>query len=182
MVSFSKTNTRGILLLLVILFAALAISVLYPFYRGVQEGLTAAELDPAAEIKTALVKYTNAVEMNCQGLTSSYSSIAGLSQTDIASINGICGNANFTSSAKFQQIVALNSNTPELINAINTVQGKNFSALMNLLQSLPTNTSDESFNSMVKQQMTAANKIINNADMSSPFYTINTYVQNTGAK
>ena len=179
--SFTKTNTRSILIGVTILIVTLAISILYPFYRGVHEGLTSAELDSAAEIKTALIKYTNLVESNCQSLTNSYSSIVGLTQTDIASINGICGNANFTSSAKFQQIVALNSKTPGLLTAINAVQGKNFSALMNLLQGLPTNTSDSAFNTMVIQQMTNVNKIINNADMSSPFYTINTYVQNTNS-
>ena len=181
MLTFSKTNTRGIFILLIILFSALAISILYPFYNQFQEGLTGAELDPAAPIKTSLIEYTNAVELNCQRLTNSYSSIAGLSQTDIASINGICSNTNFTSSTKFQQIVALNSKTPSLLSAINSVQGKNFTALITLMQSLPTNTSDAAFNTMVEQQMTNINKIINNADMSSPYYMINTYVQNTAS-
>jgi hypothetical protein len=181
MVSFTKTNARGLLILLVILFAALAISILYPFYRGVQEGLTGAELDPAAPIKTALLKYSNTVESNCQVFTNSYASIAGLGQADIASINGICGNTNFTNTAKFHQIVALNSKNKGLLDAIHEVQGKNFAALVGLLHELPSNTNDDTFNSMVNQQMTNVNKIINSTDMSSPYYTINTYVQNRPA-
>jgi hypothetical protein len=181
MVSFTKTNIRGIIIVLIILFAALAISMIYPFYNGIHEGLTPAELDPASTIKTALTAYTNAVELNCQGLINSYASIVGLDQTDIASINGIVGNANFTNSAKFQQISALNSTNTSLLTAINTVHGKNFSSLMTLLQTIPKNTSDSIFNSMVEKQISDVNKIINNSDITSPFYTINTYVQNTGA-
>ena len=151
MVSFTKMNTRGLLIILVILFSSLAISIVYPFYNGIKEGLTAAELDPAAPIKSGLLTYSNTVESNCQGFINSYGSIAGLGQSDIASINGINGNTNFTNTAKFQQIIALNSKNAGLLEAINTVQGKNFTALISLLQALPTNTNDTVFNSMVNK-------------------------------
>ena len=174
MAFMTKTNSIG--LLLFILFAALAISILCPFYK---EGLTSAEVDSSGPIRTALLTYTNQVESNCQKMINGIGSIAGLSQTESVSINPIIGNTNFTNTAKFQQIVALNSKNKYLIETLNTVQGQNFTALLNLLQTLPTNTSDTTFNDKVTKQITAINKIMNSADMQSPYYTINTYVQNT---
>lgn len=178
-VSFVKKNSRGILLLLLIIFIALAISLLCPFYMGVQEGLTAAELDTSAPIKTALLTYTNAVEKNCQKAISSISSLSGLAQTDSIALSPIVANANFTNSAKFNQIVALNSSTPGLLDLITEVQGQNFTALLKLLKAIPKRTSDDSFNRIVTQQLTAVNRFINNTDMQSPYYSINTYIQNT---
>lgn len=178
MVSFSKTTMRSIYLLLILLFVALAISIIYPFYLGVQEGLTASELDPSGIIKTSLDRYNTIVEKNCQKTISSISSLSGLAQTDSISISPIVGNSNFTNMAKMQQIIALNSATPGLVDLINDVQGQNFTALLKLLQALPTNTNDSTFNNNVKQQLTSINKIMNNTDMQSPYYSINTYVQN----
>lgn len=179
MVSFSKTTMRSIYLLLIILFIALAISIIYPFYLGVQEGLTSSELDPSGKIKTELDKYNSIVEKNCQKAISSISSVSGLAQTDSIAISPIVGNSNFTNMAKMQQIIALNSATPGLIEIINNVQGQNYTALLQLLKGLPTNTNDSMFNDIVKNQLTAVQKIMNNTDMQSPYYTINTYVQNT---
>jgi hypothetical protein len=178
MVSFSKTTFRSISLLLIILFVALAISVIYPFFLGVHEGLTSAELDPSGKIRTALDEYNSITEKNCQTAISSISSISGLAQTDSIAISPIVGNTNFTNAAKLQQIIALNSSTPGLLEVINKVQGQNYTALLKLLQSLPTTTNDATFNDKVKQQLTTVTKITNNTDMQSPYYTINTYVQN----
>jgi hypothetical protein len=131
--SILKTNSRELLILLAIIFIALAISVLYPFYRGVHEGLTSAELDSAAPIRKALLKYTNQVESNCQQMINSISSLSGLEQTETLSINTIIGNTNFTNTAKFQQIISLNSKNEVLTDALNTIQGKNFSLLETII-------------------------------------------------
>ena len=179
MVSFTKATHRGLLLLLLILIAALAVPMIFPFYRGVHEGLTGAELDSSGKIKQALLAYTNTVEMNCQKFMNGITSLSGLSQTETLSINTIIGNTNFTNTAKMQQIIALNSTSEPMLKALNGVQGQNFTALLTMMQAMPTTTTDTQFNRMVNQQMTAINKILNTTDMTSPYYTINTYVQNT---
>ena len=167
-----------ILILIIILFAALAISMSYPFFRGIQEGLTSAELASNGSIKTALQTYTNTVESNCQAFINNVTSLNGLEQTDSLGISPIIGNTSTTNSAKFQSIVSLNSSTPSITEAIAHVQGKNFTALMTLLQTLPTSTSDEQFNNIVTQQKNAVGPFTNQTNMSSPYYIINTYVQN----
>jgi uncharacterized membrane protein YfhO len=176
-----KRNIRELLILLAIIFITLAISMLYPFYRGVHEGLTSTELDSSGPIRKALLKYTNKVESNCQQMINSISSLTGLEQTETLSINTIIGNTNFTNTSKFQQIISLNSKNEELTDALNTIQGKNFAALLKLFQSLPTTTSDEAFNKKVTQQISSINKMLNSSDMTSPFYTINSYVENSPA-
>lgn len=178
MVSFSKMG--GIWLLLAILLVTLAISISFPFYKYT-EGLTQSELASTGTIMMALNKYKTTVEENSQKVISQIPSLSNISQIDSIAISPIISNMDSTSTFKLQQLVALNSTSANLLNILNVAQGDNFAALMTLLNELPKNTTDEQFNKLVTQQSTTVNSIISNSNQSSPYYTINTYVQNTSA-
>jgi hypothetical protein len=178
MISFPKINVNGLWILLLILFLALAVSILFPMYYGIHEGLTAAELDSSGKIRSSLQTYTNTVETNCQDAVNKISTAPDLSQTDSIALTPIVSNTNFTSTAKLQQIIAFKSSTPGIIDAINTVQGKNYTALLKLLQSIPSDTSDTEFNRILNTQIGNVNNILNNTNSQSPYYLINTYVKN----
>jgi len=179
MISLSKINYNTLWILLIILFLSLAISMLFPFYHSIHEGLTAAELDSTGKIRSSLQTYTNTIESNNQDAINKISTTPDLSQTDSIALTPIVSNTNFTSTAKLQQIIALKSTTPGIIKMINEVQGKNYTALLNLLQSMPVDTSDANFNKIIIAQIGNVNTVLNNTNSQSPYYLINTYVKNS---
>ena len=178
MISLPKINVNGLWILVFILFLSLAVSILFPMYYGIHEGLTATELDSSGKIRSSLQTYTNTVETNCQDAVNKISTAADLSQTDSIALTPIVSNTSFTSTAKLQQIIALRSATPGIIDAINNVQGKNYTALLKLLQSIPSDTSDSEFNRIMNTQIGNVNNVLNNTNSQSPYYLINTYVKN----
>ena len=179
MISLSKINMNVLWILLLILFLSLAISIIFPMYFGIHEGLTGAELDSSGKIRSSLQTYTNTVETNCQDAINKISTASDLTQIDSIAITPIVSNTNFTNTAKLQQIISIKSTTAGVVKIINDVQGKNYSALLNLLQSIPVNTSDANFNKIINTQIGNVNTIMNNTNPQSPYYVINTYVKNS---
>lgn len=136
-------KTYGILL--IILFATLVFSMLYPFYPGIREGLgssiTATDI---SNIQQTLNKYYNDVESAggpCDQALTEIKAIPAPSTSD-AVFNNVMTTVNSTSDqttskcALVDKAAAFNTNNPGVSEAINACYGKKYTSVLNMLNTL----------------------------------------------
>jgi len=185
----TNLNWKGVGLLLGIIIVVLAISMMYPFFKfterfterftkRVTEPFTNEEL-PA--MQTALQTFSTSNETICQEGVETIHGIKTLSQTDSIAMSPIFNDQSGRTNAwKITQIISINSTNHDLLSALNTIQGKQYAALLTLLQALPQKSSDEGFNKILGQQIKAP--IIGTDPLNSSYGILNKYVQNSAAK
>ena len=165
-----RWNEIGLLFLIIVI--VLAISLFYSL-RGFTEGLESSEKDT---IIKALDEYSNKIEKICKEGLDKISASKGLSQTDTIAIGPIINDASgkMTNSYKINQIFNMNSSNTDLLEILNEIQGQQYSALLTLLQAIPSDINDNNFNTIIKQHRKSP---VLGTDMNSTFGTIKKYVQ-----
>jgi len=156
---------KGYGLLLIILFATLVFSMLYPFYTGIREGigssLTSVDI---SNVQQTLNTYTKAVESpegTCaKALTEIKNAKPPSGETDFLVSNTIPmtiqQNEGSTNCTLVDKIAALNSKNPSIVKAINTAYGEKYTAVLNMLNTIqqsPAMNSDSNFATIVNAQM-----------------------------
>lgn len=177
--SFFRLGQRNIWwneigLLFLILVVVLAISLFFSF-RGFTEGLL--ESSEKDKINKALDEYNTEIEkISKEGIDKLGSPKAGLSQTDSIAIGPIINDASgkMTNSYKIGQVISMNSSNTDLLEILNEVQGKQYSALLKLLQAMPSDSKDNGFNTILKQHRKSP---ILGTDMNSTFAILSKYVK-----
>lgn len=172
-------------ILLIILFATLVFSMLYPFYTGIREGLgTSLTAVDISNIQQSLNTYTNAVESPegacAKALTAIKSAKPPAGETDFIVTNTIPmtiqQNEGSTNCTLVDKIAALNSKNTSVLNAINTCYGQKYTAALNMLttiQQSPAIKSDSSFANIVNIQLN--NPSVNGSN--SSYNTINEFIK-----
>jgi hypothetical protein len=168
---------KGVWILIVIFITTLVISLLTVNRVPVYEGLTTTELAVSGPIKKAMQDYKNTVDKNCQEAIAKVATVQGLSQMDSITLSPIIGNENTTHSYKIQQIVAMNSETKGLRIVLSEVMGKNYSALVELFQTLPTKTSDTIFDRIVAEQYAKLISVITDTNVDSPYAVLDDHIK-----
>ena len=176
-------KTYGILL--IILFATLVFSMLYPFYTGIREGigssLTAVDI---SNVQQSLNSYTTAVESPEGACATALSAIKEAKhppgETDFTLTNTIPmtiqQNEGSTNCSLVDKIAGLNSQNASITKAINTCYGQKYSAVLNMLNTIqksPAMKSDTSFAMIVNTQL--SNPSINGSN--SAYNSINQYIK-----
>lgn len=176
-------KTYGILL--IILFATLVFSLLYPFYTGIREGigssLTAVDI---SNVQQSLNTYTSSVESPegacAKALTKIKSAKPPAGETDFTVSNTIPmtiqQNEGSTNCTLVDKVAALNSKNTSVLNAINTCYGEKYTAALNMLNTIqqsPAMQSDNNFATIIKSQLD--NPSISGAN--SSYNTINQFIK-----
>jgi hypothetical protein len=156
---------KGYGILLIILFATLVFSMLYPFYTGIREGLgsslTAVDI---SNVQQTLNTYTTAVESPdgacAKALTEIKSAKPPPGETDFTVTNTIPmtiqQNEGSTNCTLVDKVAALNSNNESVLKAINTAYGQKYTAvltMLNTIQQSPAMKSDSNFAMIVNTQL-----------------------------
>lgn len=176
---------KGYGLLLIILFATLVFSMLYPFYTGIREGigssLTAVDI---SNVQQSLNTYTTAVESPdgacAKALTTMKNAKPPAGETDFTVTNTIPmtiqQNEGSTNCTLVDKVAALNSTNATIIKAINTAYGQKYTAVLNMLNTIqqsPAVKSDSNFATIVNAQL--SNPSINGPN--SSYNTIDQFIK-----
>lgn len=180
---YMAKKTYGILL--IILFATLVFSMLYPFYSGIREGigssLTAVDI---SNVQQSLNSYTTAVESPEGACAIALSAIKEAKpppgETDFTLTNTIPmtiqQNEGSTNCTLVDKVAGLNSQNASVTKAINTCYGQKYSAVLNMLNTIqqsPAMRSDTNFAMIVNTQL--SNPSINGSN--SAYNSINQYIK-----
>ena len=176
---------KGYKILLIILFATLVFSMLYPFYTGIREGLgsslTAVDI---SGIQQTLNTYTTTVESPDGACAKALTEIKGAKpppgETDFTVTNTIPmtiqQNEGSTNCTLVDKVAALNSTNPTILKAINTAYGQKYTAVLTMLNTIqlsPAMKSDSNFAMIVNTQL--SNPSINGPN--SSYNTIDQFIK-----
>jgi hypothetical protein len=149
---------KSISILLVILLLALVFSILYPFYsihEGIGSSLLATDI---TNIQAALTTYTTEATANCQKAINTINPLIPKDRSLSMSVNQPNNSPLPNPCAKVDSINNQSPLNTDIINAINTCYGANYSAVLNLLNTIntaPTNIAlknDPNFAQIIKTQ------------------------------
>ena len=163
---------KSVGILLIILLFTLVFSILYPFY-SINEGIgTSLLTTDIKNIQSALTTYTTEATANCQTALNTINPLIPKDRSLSMNINQPSGSPLPNPCAKVDSINNQSPSNTDIMNAINTCYGANYSAVLNLLNTInssPTNVAlknDPNFAQIIKTQT-------NNPVVSGPNSSVN---------